>query len=64
MLSEVLKASVSSRGKIPRSDRLPGLSCSGLFPCPYFLYKVQIGEVWDEELTAQQIPSLGDNYAG
>ena len=49
MLSEILMTAVSARGRVPRPDREPGLSCSTLFPCPYALYKIQKGEVWEEE---------------
>lgn len=62
MLSEILKVAVSARGRVPQPDRAPGLSCSGLFPCPYFLYKVQSGEVWEEDISAQQILNMEDGW--
>jgi len=62
MLTELLKTSIASRGKVPQPDRQPGLSCSALFPRPYFLYKVQSGEVWGEELQPRQILNLEDGW--
>ena len=62
MLSEILMTAVSARGRVPRPDREPGLSCSTLFPCPYALYKIQKGEAWEEELTPQQILNMEDGW--
>jgi hypothetical protein len=62
MLSELLFAAVASRGKEPRPDRAPGISCSSLFPCPYRLYKAHIGEIWKEVLTPQQILNMRNGW--
>ena len=61
MLSEILFASTSTKRE-ERPDRTSGLSCSQLFPCPYRLYKVHIGEVWGEELTPQQVLNMSDGW--
>ncbi len=61
MLTEILKASVKTKRE-EKPDRAPGISCSSLFPCPYRLYKVHVGEVWDEELTAQQVLNMEDGW--
>lgn len=71
MLSEVLLAGKSKQ----REVRRPGLSVSGLFPCPHALYRKYMGgdsrEVtpqvemlmedghWQEEQTIQRLSSLG-----
>lgn len=62
MLTELLKTAVEARGNIPQPDRAPGLSCSALFPCPYFLYVVQTGQVQKEELSAQQLLNMSDGW--
>lgn len=61
MLSEVLFASVPTKRE-ERGDRTPGLSGSQLFPCPYRLYKVHIGEVWEEELEPREILNMEDGW--
>lgn len=61
MLSEILKASVPTKREA-KPDRVPGITCSQLFPCPYRLYKTHIGEVWEEELTPQQILNMEDGW--
>jgi len=58
MLSELMFASVPK--KQDKGDRVPGISCSGLFPCPYRLYKVHKSEVWGKEITAQQYYNMED----
>jgi len=63
MLSDLLKAAVEARGKVPQPDRQPGLSCSSLFPCPYRLYLVHMGKVWEEDLSAQEILNLEDGWS-
>lgn len=45
MLSEILFAGVKTERE-ERPDRVPGLSCSGLYPCPYRLYLAHTGKVW------------------
>lgn len=63
MLAELLKTAVQARGNIPKPDRQPGISCSALFPCPYRLYLVHTGKIWQgEELTGQQILQLEDGW--
>jgi hypothetical protein len=62
MLSELLMTAVQAKGRRPRPDRVPGLSCSSLFPCPYALYKVHTGSTWEEELTPQQLLNLEDGW--
>lgn len=61
MLSEVLFTYTDGHRQ-PRGDRVPGLSCSQLFPCPYYLYKVSTGEVWEREVTAQQLLNMEDGW--
>lgn len=53
---------VASRGRQPKSDRLPGLSCSALYPCPYALYQVHSGKIVSEELTPQQLLNMDDGW--
>jgi len=62
MLSELLKTAVEARGNVPQPDRQPGLSCSALFPCPYFMYRAQRGEVRQEKLTGQQLLNMSDGW--
>jgi len=62
MLTELLKAAVEARGRIPQPDRQPGLSCSALFPCPYKLYLVHTGKIWKEPLTAQELLNMEDGW--
>ena len=62
MLSEVMLTTISSRGRQPRPDKVPGISCSSLFPCPYFLYQVHTGKTWKQELTPQQLLQLEDGW--
>ena len=62
MLSELLFTAVASKGRRPRPDRIPGISCSSLFPCPYFLYKVHTGVTWEQGLTPQQLLNLEDGW--
>ena len=63
MLSEVLEAWAPQIQKT-RTPRVPGLSMSSLFPCPYRLYLVHTGEytrqrgVW----TPQQILNADDGW--
>ena len=59
MLSEILFASTKREA---RPDRIPGITCSALFPCPYRLYKVHIGEPWEEEWDARQILNAQDGW--
>ena len=61
MLSEILFASVPLKRE-PRGDRVPGLSISQLFPCPYRLYKTNTGEVWAEEMDPRQILNAEDGW--
>lgn len=61
MLSEVLFTYTDGHRQ-PMGDRVPGLSCSQLFPCPYYLYRAQMGETWKEELTPQQLLNLADGW--
>lgn len=60
MLSELLMTAVEARGIKVREDRLPGLSCSTLFPCPYGMYLIQTGRAPEEHLTGRQILQLED----
>jgi len=62
MLSEILFAAVKAKGKEPKPDRIPGLSCSGLFPCPYRMYQTYIGKVWYEDPTPQQTLNAEDGW--
>lgn len=63
MLSDLLKAAVKARGKVPQPDRQPGLSCSALFPCPYRLYLVHTGQTWQEEdIEPEQILNMEDGW--
>lgn len=61
MLSEILFAAVGTERE-EKPDRIPGISCSALFPCPYRLYKVHIGETWREELTPRDILNMEDGW--
>jgi len=61
VLSEILFASVPTKRE-EKPDRVPGITCSQLFPCPYKLYKIHIGEVWSEELTPQQILNMRNGW--
>ena len=61
MLSEILMASVGTKRE-EKPDRIPGITCSQLFPCPYRLYKMHIGEVWEEELTPQRVLNMRDGW--
>jgi len=62
MLATMLKEAVKSRGKIPRPDREPGISCSALFPCPYRLYLVHTEKYWDEDLSGPELMNLEDGW--
>lgn len=62
MLSELLMDTVQVKGNRPKPDRPPGISCSSLFPCPYFLYRVHIGRAREETLTGQQILNMDDGW--
>lgn len=61
MLSEILFASIPPR-RTQKPDRVPGITCSQLFPCPYKLYKAHIGEVWEQEVTPQQELNMEDGW--
>lgn len=61
MLSEILLASVSTEREA-REDRVPGLSCSQLYPCPYRLYQVHIGKTWAEDLGPRDILNMEDGW--
>jgi hypothetical protein len=61
MLSEVLEAAAPVKREV-RSDRQPGISMSSLFPCPYRLYKVHIGQYWGEDITPQQYYNMADGW--
>ena len=61
MLSEIVYASVKKAEEDRVKDRVPGLSCSGLFPCQYRMYRVHLGTVW-EEPTPQQILNMADGW--
>lgn len=59
MLSEIMMMGTTIK-KDP--GRLPGLSCSSLFPCPTYLYKAQKEQVWTEEPDPQQILNMEDGW--
>ena len=59
MLSEILFSAVDDR---PRTDRPPGLSCSGLSPCPYLMYKIQMGDIVRGAPTPQQLLNMADGW--
>lgn len=59
MLSDILFASVRQETK---TDRPSGLSCSSLFPCPYFMYKVQSGDIIGDPPTPQQILNMANGW--
>lgn len=61
MLSEVLFAHAGS-SKESKGDRLPGLSCSQLFPCPYYLLKVHLGEALRETPDPRQLLNMADGW--
>ena len=61
MLSEILFASVPTK-RAERPDRVPGISCSQLFPCPYRLYKVHTGFALEEELTSRDVLNMDDGW--
>ena len=61
MLSELIFASAGTKRE-EKSDRVPGISMSSLFPCAYRMYKVHLGEVWDEELEPQQVLNMEDGW--
>ena len=61
MLSELMFAGTSTRRE-PRPDRVPGLSGSQLYPCPYRMYKIHTGYLVIEELTPQQVLNLDDGW--
>jgi len=62
MLSEILKTAAELKGLEAQPDRPPGLSCSGLFPCPYRMYLIQTGMAPRESLTGRQILQLEDGW--
>jgi len=59
ILSEAIFASKLNKQK---SSRAPGIYCSGLFPCPYRLYKSYIGEALYEEPGPTQILNMEDGW--
>jgi len=59
MLSELILAATPIE-RVERPGRDPGISMSGLFPCAYRMYKVQVGEFWDEKLEPQQVLNMED----
>jgi len=61
MLSEVLFASVQTKRE-REEGRAPGLSISQLFPCPYRLYKVHMGEIQEKELEPRQVLNMADGW--
>lgn len=62
MLSEILFASVKTTRE-PKGDRAPGISISGLYPCPYRMYLVHTDQLYkDEELTPQQVLNMDDGW--
>jgi len=61
MLSEIIYASVKTERE-EKSDRVPGISGSSLYPCPYRMYLVHIGKYWNEGFTPQQILNLEDGW--
>jgi len=62
MLSEILYTAVKVKGRDKNPNRLPGISCSGLFPCPYRLYLVHTEKMWGEESTPQQLMNMEDGW--
>jgi len=61
MLSEVLMAAAPTQ-RDTKAGKASGLSISQLFPCPYRLYKVHVGEYWDKEITPQQYYNMSDGW--
>ena len=61
MLSELIFASTPTKRE-EKSDRVPGISMSSLFPCAYRMYKVHRGEFWNEELEPQQVLNMEDGW--
>ncbi len=59
MLSEIIFASVPLRKDVSRPT---GISGSSLFPCPHRLYKVQIGQGYQEDPTPLQILNMNDGW--
>jgi len=62
MLSEVLEAyaPVMEKGRKPHA---PGISMSSLFPCPYRLYLVHTGQMYQgREWTPQQLWNMDDGW--
>lgn len=61
MLPEVLFAAAPTT-RVSRPDRVPGLSISQLFPCPYRLYRVHKGELWGEEIEPRVWYNMDDGW--
>ncbi len=60
MLSELMFASVSTERK-PRSDRAPGISMSGFYPCAYRMYLAHTEKLYkDDTLTPQMVYNMDD----
>ncbi len=61
MLSEILDAYAPHYEK-SREPHAPGISMSGLFPCPYWLWLVHTEQAYQREWTSQQIWNLDDGH--
>lgn len=61
MLSEILFAGVKTERE-ERGDRVSGLTCSGLYPCPFRLYLAHLGKVWREKLEPRDILNMEDGW--
>ena len=60
MLSEIIYASAGVVEK-KREPHVPGLSMSSLYPCPYRLYRVHTGKMYQgRKFTPQQLLNMAD----